>query len=140
MKKVLFAAFVLLCMVGTTLAQGPARGGQPMNPEQYAKHRTERLTKQLELTPQQATAVEALYVKQGEQMQQMRKVQQGDRAAMREKMVEARKAREAEFKKIMTKEQYEKWQQLQAEQPHHGRQGAPQGGRRGGHARPHHQQ
>ena len=92
-----------------------------MNPEQYAKHRTERLTKQLELTPQQATAVEALYVKQGEQMQQMRKVQQGDRAAMREKMVEARKAREAEFKKIMTKEQYEKWQQLQAEQPHHGR-------------------
>lgn len=134
MKKIFFAAATaLLMLVGNVSAQGRPEGRPQMNPEEFAKRRTEHLTKQLELNEEQSKQVYAQQLNQMKQMQQLRQDQQTSREQMREKMHAARQQQDAEMKQILTDEQYKKWQQLQQE----GRHRRPNGPRGEGGQHPH---
>lgn len=141
MKKTIFAAATaLLLMAGTALsAQAQQAGAQrTFDPETTAKQRTAEMVQKLGLDKEQEAKVYALNLQQAEQMQQMREErkarqeqQTADRDKMRAEMKSKREAHAAEMKRILTDEQYKKWEQMQHEQ-----MGRHRGGPRGQH--PHH--
>lgn len=105
-------AFTTLLLIATA-----ARAQDQKTPEQRAKQRTERLTTVLELTPEQAAKVEALNLKQAQEMESRRKAHEARHEAMRSEMKAKREAHDAEMKAILTPEQYAKWQALRPEKP-----------------------
>ncbi len=108
MKKSIFGALcaALICC-GTTFAQHRPSGNRPApTVEQRAQMRTDRMTKELSLSDQQAKQVYELNLAAAKeadaQMAQMRK---------------AREAQAAKLKTILTPEQYEKW--VKSAREHH---------------------
>jgi protein CpxP len=128
MKKFLFpllAAFALT--VGTAAAQTttPAmsdagamqgRGRMQGSPDEMAKRQAERLTKELGLTADQTTKVQAILLARTQEMQAMRgQGRDGDRSQMREQLLAGRAKYEAQFKEVLTPDQYTKFTALQAD-------------------------
>lgn len=130
MKKLLFpllAAFALT--VGTAAAQtttpadamqGPGRGYGRMqgSPDEMAKRQADRLSKELGLTADQTTKVQAILLARTQEMQAMRgqaRDGSGDRGQMREQMQANRAKHDAQFKTVLTPEQYIKFTALQAD-------------------------
>ena len=115
--------------------------GPRMSPEEMTKARVERLTKELQLTPEQVAQVETLYKEQAKESakrrEQMRSSgQRPDMEQMRASMVKERKAMDEKMSKILTPEQNEKYLKMQAERqkgPGMGGPGAPGGHQRKGH-------
>lgn len=141
MKKIIFAATTaLLLMAGATLSaqEQQPRAQRTFDPETTAKERTAELVQKLGLNKEQEAKVYALNLEQAKQMQQMREErkarheqQTADRDKMRAEMKSKHEARAAEMKRILTDEQYKKWEQMQREQ-----MGRHRGGPHGKH--PHH--
>lgn len=105
-QGMMIAAFTLLMAAS---AQGQER--QVRTPQERAKAQTERMTRELALSPDQAAKVEAIHLKYAEQAEVMRKEREAQRAAMEKegKGKDMRAAREADMKAVLTSEQYEKW-------------------------------
>jgi protein CpxP len=137
MKKYLlplFAAFAFT--VGTASAQTtPAtttteangmqgRGGyggrMQGSPEEMAKRQTERMTQELGLSADQATKVQQIMVARGREMQAMRGQSGGDRDKMREQMQASRTKYDAQFKEVLTADQYTKYTTMQANRMNRG--------------------
>lgn len=123
MKKRIFAAFALLCLMSgmSAFARQPETASDAKErptAEQMAQRQTERLTQKLSLTDDQAKQVYALCLEQGRQME-----------AMQQQARTARQADDAKMKSILTAEQYAQWTQMQGE-GYHKRQGG--GARKGG--------
>ena len=139
MKKLLFpllAAFAFT--IGTAAAQtitpadasagtpqGPGRGYGRMqgSPDEMAKRQAERLSKELGLTADQTTKVQAILLARTQDMQAMRgqaRDGSGDRSQMREQMQANRAKYEAQFKEVLTPDQYTKYTALQAERMERG--------------------
>ena len=113
MKKQIFAAAMVLCLMATTtlFAQENKPQAEPKTPptaEQLAQRQTERMTKQLNLSDAQAKQVYEVNLDQIKQMQ-----------AMREKMREARAAEADKMKSILSTEQFMQWSQMQGSCPGH---------------------
>lgn len=111
MKKQIFAAAMVLCLMATTtlFAQENKPQAEPRTPptaEQLAQRQTERMTKQLNLSDAQAKQVYEVNLDQIKQMQ-----------AMREKMREARMAEADKMKSILSTEQFMQWSQMQGPRP-----------------------
>ncbi|MGE5315243.1 MAG: hypothetical protein ACM3Q4_11145 [Acidobacteriota bacterium] len=87
------------------------------------QERTDRLAKELSLTKEQKEKVLEIFTKQQESMRKVFEENQGDRESMRPAMQKVRQESDDQMKKVLTKEQYEKWIAQRAEF---------QGGRRGG--------
>ncbi|SHJ94603.1 Spy/CpxP family protein refolding chaperone [Pseudozobellia thermophila] len=126
MKKVFV---IVLCMVGlTAMAQKGERGNRGMkdlSPEQVATLQTKKMTLALDLTQEQQAKIQAINLEQAKE----RKAKMEERKAAREKG-EAKKptaeeryamqnerldkmiAHKAEMKKILSEEQYQKWQKM----------------------------
>lgn len=121
MKKTLFpllAACVLT--LGTATAQDqPRPGGRGPG------HQSERLTKELGLTPDQAARIKAIDEERFKDMQANRP-QNGARPS-REEMETRQKAErekyDARYKEVLTPEQYAKYSQAQANRPGPGGKG-----------------
>ncbi|GAB3736696.1 hypothetical protein GCM10027594_17630 [Hymenobacter agri] len=129
MKKLLFpllAAFALT--VGTAAAQtttpdampGRGRGYGRMqgSPDEMAKRQADRLSKELGLTADQTTKVQAILLARTQEMQAMRgqaRDGSGDRSQMREQMQANRAKYDAQFKTVLTPDQYTKFTALQAD-------------------------
>jgi Spy/CpxP family protein refolding chaperone len=120
MKKYLMLTLALLFSMQMLVTAQNQRNGQRV--QQTPKERAERLAKQLELTAEQQTQVEALFVKQDADRtkwrEEMRANNQGagfDREKMRAQFDERRKAENEALEKIIGKEKMEKYLKWQEE-------------------------
>src|SRR6476469_9746660 len=146
MKKFLFPLLAVFALtVGTASAQtttpdasangmqGQGRGYGRMqgSPDEMAKRQADRLTKELGLTADQTTKVQAILLARTQDMQAMRGQARdgGDRRQMREQLQANRAKYEAQFKEVLTPDQYTKFTAMQAERMERGG-----GGMRGGDA------
>lgn len=131
MKKILFAAIALIFSVNL-FAQAPQRGERrEFKPEEMATRMADGMKKELSLNDEQYKSVYNLYLKRGEEMKARRaKEQQGqqvDREARRAEMQKQQAALNAELKKILTAEQYTKYEEMQKKQQQRRGQGGPRG-------------
>ena len=135
MRKILFLIIMAVMVFAADRASaqyggermGPPHGmgpggprGPRMNSEEMVKARVERLTKDLQLTQEQAVQIEALYKEQAKarekQREEMRNSgQRPDMEQMRAQMEKERKAMDEKMAKILTPEQNEKYLKMQAE-------------------------
>lgn len=126
MKKFLFPLLAVFALtVGTAAAQTtmpadamPDRGYGRMqgSPEEMAKRQADRLTKELGLSADQTTKVQAILLARTQEMQAMRgQVRDGDRGQLREQMQANRAKYDAQFKNVLTPDQYTKFTALQAD-------------------------
>jgi Spy/CpxP family protein refolding chaperone len=88
-----------------------------MSPEE----RTEHLTKQLSLTEEQKAKVLEIFNKSDKEMRAAFSENAGDRDKMRDIMQRNRKETEVQMKKVLTEEQFAKWEKLRSEAPGRGR-------------------
>ncbi|MCQ2095990.1 MAG: hypothetical protein MJY59_04520 [Bacteroidaceae bacterium] len=134
MRKLLLA--ILCCVATSVFAQGQGGfGGGQFDPAQMVKRQADRIKQICELTDEQYEKVKTLYQKQSDEMRKsMEEGQQGQRMD-REAMQKRREAQEAELKKILTEEQWKKYEEAQKQmRERRGQrgQGGPRGGFQGG--------
>ncbi|MFV0590228.1 MAG: hypothetical protein ACK5M7_02480 [Draconibacterium sp.] len=131
MKKLGLVLLSVIVFATVTMAQD--RGSRSFDPKEMAKRQTEELTKALGLNKDQQAKVLALNTKMGEKRSSMFQEMRnggGDREAMREKMTKLRDEEKAEMKKILTEDQYKKYEKYLEEQRARRGQGRPGGGQR----------
>ena len=135
MKKLLFpvlAAFTLTAAtaaaqttIPATAMQGADRdyGRMQGSPDEMAKRQADRLSKELGLSADQTTKVQAILLARTQEMQAMRGQARdgGDRSQMREQMQANRAKYDAQFKEVLTPDQYTKFTALQADRMERGR-------------------
>lgn len=134
MKKFLFPLLAALTLsVGAaqaqTATQAPVQGGPQGSPDQMAARQTERLTQALGLSADQTTKVQQIVAARDQEMQAMRgQVQSGavTRDQMRDQMMAGRAKYDAQFKTVLTPDQYTKYTAMQAERMQRGGQGMGQ--------------
>ncbi|MEO8591057.1 MAG: hypothetical protein ABI432_16885 [Flavobacteriales bacterium] len=117
-KLMMIAALALLTAAGVqaqtkqqrTPAAAQAQDKPKQTPEERAKKLTARMTKDLGLSTEQATKVEALNLRYVEQAQALHTEREAQMAAQKDgKGKEMRDAHDAELKAILTPDQYSKW-------------------------------
>lgn len=110
MKKL--GLLLLSVFVFTVVTTAQDRGPRNFDPKEMAKRQTEELTKVLDLNKDQQKKVLELNTKSGEKMSELREDMMGggDREAMREKMMKIREDQNKEMKKILTEDQYKKYE------------------------------
>ena len=130
MKKLLFPLFAVFALtVGTAAAQtttpdanaggmqGRGYGRMQGSPDEMAKRQAERLTKELGLSADQTTKVQAILLARTQDMQAMRGQARdgGDRSQLREQLLAGRAKYDAQFKAVLTPDQYTKYTAMQAD-------------------------
>ena len=122
MKTIFVSALMAVFMVCGAAAQNNADqpcDGRPcermmnMTPEQMAEKRTERLSRELTLTDAQAKQVYQLNLKDAQNAVQHRKEAEARREQMAAKWKTYQADRDAQMKRILTTEQYDKWSEMQ---------------------------
>jgi Spy/CpxP family protein refolding chaperone len=112
MKKL--GLLLMIVVLGTTISMAQNRGGQGnYDPVESAKKQTATLKKELNLNKEQEKKVYTIVLDGANKMDKMRKEMRngsGDRDAMRAKFGELRKEQNREMKKILTDEQYIKYE------------------------------
>lgn len=111
MKKLGLLLIVMLVISSVSMAQN--RGGmRNMNPEERAKQQTAQLKEVLGLNKEQEKKVYDLNIESGKKMQKMREEMGGGGFSddMRQKMTQMREDQNKEMKKILTAEQYTKYE------------------------------
>lgn len=130
MKKL--GLLLMIVVLGTTVLMAQNRSGQGnYDPVESAKRQTEVLKKELNLNKDQGEKVYELNLKAANKIDDMRKEMQnsGSREGMREKFGEIREEQDKEMKKVLTDDQYKKYQKY-TEERRNSRRG--QGGGGGG--------
>ncbi|GBU08672.1 hypothetical protein AwDysgo_20030 [Bacteroidales bacterium] len=103
MKKLVMLVFVL-ALVANVSAQ---RYGKNENPTEIAKARTDKMAKELLLSPEQESKISAINLESAQKMQEKRK----ENADKNETMRVARTANDDKIKAVLSPEQYTKWQE-----------------------------
>jgi protein CpxP len=119
MKKLLMVCCFVVSMVSLSKAQGGGGGRQQMSPEDRAK----QMQASLKLTDDQTTKVVAIYKEQAAKRDSLMKAG-ADRQAMRPLM----QAANEKIKAILTKDQAEAYEKMQAERMKRMQQGGGMGG------------
>jgi protein CpxP len=119
----LLAAFALTISTAAAQTSPPNGGGMQGGgggygrmqgtPEEMAKRQTERMTQELGLNADQATKVQQIQTARAQEMQAMRGQGGGDRDKMREQMQASRTKYDAQFKEVLTADQYTKYTSMQ---------------------------
>ena len=116
MKKIKMMLIVAMLLVSTQIfAQNGNR-----DPQQMAQRQTERMTERLSLTADQTAKVLEINKKLAEKMQAARnsgELTPDNRRAFRKKQGEER---DVELKKVLTEEQWTKWEAMKKEQEDRG--------------------
>lgn len=133
MKKIVFLATTLLMFLAFTVsAQQPQKQGQGqrerMTPEQQATRTVERMNKELTLTEKQQADLKKWYTDSYTQRAKTMEKNKDNREAMRESMKKDRENTEAQLKKVLTADQFKKYQENEKKRMEN-RQG--RGGQRG---------
>ena len=108
-KKLLFVSSLIWMMVMTAAAQG---GMQNMTPEEMAKRQTEGIVKATGIDAATTAKVEAINLKYAKEMVTLRE-KYTDREARREPMKVLRDKQDAEFKALLSADQYAKMKAAQ---------------------------
>jgi protein CpxP len=116
MKKILMVCCFVLGISAVSFAQG---GGQRRSPEEQAKG----LQTQLKLTDDQTAKITAIYQTQAKTMDSLRTASNGDRQAMMSAMRPLTEANNTKIKALLTAEQKEAFDKMQAERMNRMRQG-----------------
>ncbi len=120
MKKILFVMMAMMVMfMGAADAQNRCTGGQQqkkeMTAEQLAERRADRMAEQLSLTSEQRTQLYNLFLQSAREnvkhRQQMQQLHDNHAATMKT----ARENEKAQMKKILTPQQYSRWEQMQTD-------------------------
>ncbi len=128
MKKL--GLLLLAVFVFTAVSMAQDRGPRNFDPKEMAKRQTDELTEVLDLNKDQQKKVLELNTEAGEKMSAMRGEMMnggGDREAMREKMTKIREDQNKEMKKILTEDQYKKYEKYLEERRSQRGQGRPGG-------------
>ncbi len=125
-NALLFAALFLLMGFH---ADAQRRGGPP-SAEDMAAKQTEDMTEKLGLSEDQAVKVETINLAYAKKMQEAQEENAGNRSAMKEIMTAIQGEKAAEMKTVLTEDQYNTFEKMEAEQAN--RKGRKGGGRRGG--------
>ena len=120
MKKVIVAA---LLVVGITAfaqeKEGRRAGREKLTTEQKVDFQVKKLSKDLNLTDEQTKAVEGLVAKQVKKREdkraEMKEIKEKERAQMKADMEKEQAAVSADMKKILTPEQFAKWEKIREE-------------------------
>lgn len=129
MKKLLIVCGLLFSVITFAKAQG-----QQQTPEERAKNNTTRLAEKLNLTDDQKTKVEAIFLDQAKASVKLREEAAGDRDAMRTKMQKLNEETNTKISALLTDDQkkaFEAWKTEQQENMRR-RQGGGGGGPRAG--------
>lgn len=104
MKKLM----IIAVMAGMAVsAQAQEKAGKTS--AERAQQRTERMTKELALTPEQKAKVEAINLRYAEKGAEVRQAREAERAQARKEGKAMHDAHDAEMKTVLTAEQYTKW-------------------------------
>jgi len=122
MKKQLM---ITLLTVATMTAQ--AQDKDHRTAAERAAQRTQHMTRELGLTPEQVAQVEAINLKYAELAGTRRAEREADRAEARQDGKEAREAFQAELKQVLTEDQFALWTAKVEERKKH-REGRPKRG------------
>lgn len=123
MKKV-FLAIVMLVGLTTWAQEKEGRRGDSENrsPEQRVDFQVKRMSQDLNLNEKQISEVRALITKESAireakkaEMKEKRAMKANDRKAAKANMEKERASADAEMKKILTPEQYAKWDKIREE-------------------------
>ncbi len=107
MKKI---GFLLIALIMGTLV-GTAQNWQNSTPEEMAKRQTDQIKEKCGLDKAQEKKVYDLQLESSKKMAKMREeMQGGDRDGMRDKMAKMREDQNKEMKKILTADQYVKYE------------------------------
>ena len=135
MKNFLFtllaaSAFPISTAAAQTLAPSnaeaaamPARESRMQgNSEEMAKHQAERLTKDLNLSPEQSAKMQQILLARGHEMQALRSQPHdaGNRGQLREQLQANRAKYDAQFKEVLNPDQYTRFRAIQAERRERG--------------------
>lgn len=128
MKRFMLLLVASLMMSGVTMGQDQNRNRRQFNPEDMVKRQTEQMVEALDLDADQAMAVLKLNTERMKEQAGMRgqfgrrghgegealeRPTEEQMKAMREKMEASQKAYNEEMKKILTEEQYAKYEKMQ---------------------------
>lgn len=105
MKKLMFSMALTALLAGTATAQD-ARMNAPAD---RARVQTERMVKDLGLSDEQKTKVEAINLKYAEKAQALRAERKAEPGEHKGEGKELMAERENEMKSVLTPEQFEKW-------------------------------
>ena len=108
---------------------------QQMSPEEKAAKQTERMTKQLDLSPEQAAAISDIHLKYNLELDALRAEQTENREQKRAAVKNLRQQQKAEINGILTPEQITKMEELIAKRKAK-RKGRRARGRMGGRTAP----
>ena len=108
-------SLIIIGFLLTTLSFAqPPQGDRQFNMEEMVKRQTKEMVDSLGLNDKQAEDVAAINKKYSEKMRTLfQESRDGDRAAMREKMMSMRTDKNAELEKILTPEQFKKYQEME---------------------------
>jgi len=129
MKKSPFyiTSLLLMLFINSVLFAQQGEGRRyNMEPKEFAERQTTQMKDSLELTAEQLPKVEALNLKYAEKMNEARAKAGDDRESMRSAMMEMIKEKDLELKKILTEDQWTKFEKQRQE-----RMQNRSGGRRG---------
>ncbi len=113
MRKKLFLVSSLIGLMVIT-AFGQKQNKKNMNPERMAKHQTEMIKEATGIDAATTAKVDAINLKYAKEMAALRK-KTTDRKAMREPMKALNEKKDAELKKVLTDDQFKKYQTAQEE-------------------------
>lgn len=126
-KRIFLPVFLLAMTWMVAQAQpGPRdRGERPprqemMSPDSVAQRQTQRLTKALDLTPEQQKKVERINLDAARDRMAMHDEMQKEQEKMREKMDQKRDAQDKALKEVLTEEQYQKFRDMHQKGPREG--------------------
>ncbi|OGX84878.1 hypothetical protein [Hymenobacter glacialis] len=108
-----------------TMAQGRGNGRmQQGNPEEMATRQSQRMTRELGLNADQTAKVQQILLARGQETQAMRGQARdaANRDQMRAQMQASRAKYEAQFKEVLTADQYTKYAAMQEESMDRGRE------------------
>ncbi len=102
-KKVFMVMFASLFVISLSAQDGKSK----KTPEQMASQQSETMIKQLNLTPDQSTKVKEINLNYAQKLVDARKDKN------KEEMKSLIKAKDAEIKAVLTKDQYKQWRESQ---------------------------
>jgi len=126
MRKILLVVACLLVVSATMFAQ---RGNNQRTPEENAKRTTERMTTELNLTPEQVAPVDSINLVFAKAQAKLIEKANGDFASVRDDMLKLNALRLEAYGKVLTTEQIEAYKKMLADRTRN-RGGQGDGGNR----------
>lgn len=115
MKKITTLLILLFSIGSITLFAQQHGPRERLSPAERAEKTVEHLNKELTLTKQQQTELKNWFTTHYKQQEETFKKNHAERKAMREQMQKNREQTEAQLKKILTTEQFQKYQEKEQE-------------------------